>query len=1232
VFFIFLYIGPVNFAPYDVPSAIVEQPQIQPENQYVVSTDYNVVLAADTDDDYWDDGSHMTASTTAHVLWYGIGRRSSQWRFQLNIAKDMTIDSANFTVYEASSLGATLTAELRRIDEDDVGSLEGDSSLPAVTDTNLVEWEFDGTSAEWETIDITDIVQDQVNLGGWASGQYIGFRMNGTEFNDDDYCLFEDYQHASSNHPYLNITYSSNLAPENTVTPSCSNLDDTDNMYNTGTEYQITVNTTDPNGFADIAYVDFSTWVDSRGAELWRVRFDEDTDTFSEQYDPNNIITLNIGSSTNVSSGNNVNVTFYVALNSNHPAIWDVDAKQYVVDAQPASDTDWYEVNWDLGPEADWLTGWNRRKYHIINQTVGTDENYTVPLWVVYGDGTDSGDKVYLNESVNNDFSDVRWTSADGTTLLDFNLNQTQIESYTDYYTNDSLKMAQYPGCYPAAWYYNNRTYVVYHGPNGADANAGDPYIRYYDHENSTWSDIVKVGDTPLTEDDHGAPCLFINNTGHIHVFFGSHNSVVKHSVSTNPEDITAWTVLSDPFDGTYPHISYDSDNNVVHAYLRGHVDSNNYLFYYNSSDGGNTWSDPQHLIHIDYIYPYMEGAGGLDPYDNQILHIGWCEYNSSYGGQNQNVYYLYLNVTTGIIYNVTGHSQGTIIETKAGLDNCKVYDSSDKLVWGPSVHVDSDSNPYLIWGLNTAPVTEEVTQFTYWNGSSWGIPVNISEPSKASGPHDFIVHSSTSITAFIGDDDDICRYTWDGETWTLEEYIYNATAQALVFSMVPHGTPNGMLGYNDTIQVIFCEWFWGNEAWAWGTRGIVGSNSTLKVKFYVTVPTNLTEYDGVVYIYYDKSDATSASQQLDYTTGNDPNHGAWGTEELSENVAPTNDQTPTCTNPDDTDNLYAQYREYKITANVTDSNGALSISYLEISLYSNDRGTLYWTVRFTEDTASFSEQADANNMIALNITESTNSTSGNTLNVTFFLMVHWNHTDTLNTDIKQTVYDDYAESDTDWYEVDYDVETRLDILDLTLNNETSGAGSRSDLFVTGKVIYYGSASNVSPTTALVDVWVTWSEDGGGSASDTTLSAGLFNVTSVSVGTTTTEYTVKVVEVGEGSEGADLSHATHTVTYTVEGLPTTTTTTTTTTTGSGIFYDLFLSLEIWGLFGPLGLVIVGYFVAKKEPKIGILFFVVECVVVARYLALVAVTPYYWWPAIIVLLGGVFTCLGPLIER
>jgi hypothetical protein len=80
-----------------------------------------------------------------------------------------------------------------------------------------------------------------------------------------------------------------------------------------------------------------------------------------------------------------------------------------------------------------------------------------------------------------------------------------------------------------------------------------------------------------------------------------------------------------------------------------------------------------------------------------------------------------------------------------------------------------------------------------------------------------------------------------------------------------------------------------------------------------------------------------------------------------------------------------------------------------------------------------------------------------------------------------------------------------------------------------------------------------------------------------------------------------------------------------------LFYELFLSTEISGYLGPVGLVIIGSMIMKKDKSLGIFVFIVECLVIAQYLALVDATPNYWWQIIILLLG-VILCTIQMIDR
>ncbi|GAH89678.1 unnamed protein product [marine sediment metagenome] len=80
------------------------------------------------------------------------------------------------------------------------------------------------------------------------------------------------------------------------------------------------------------------------------------------------------------------------------------------------------------------------------------------------------------------------------------------------------------------------------------------------------------------------------------------------------------------------------------------------------------------------------------------------------------------------------------------------------------------------------------------------------------------------------------------------------------------------------------------------------------------------------------------------------------------------------------------------------------------------------------------------------------------------------------------------------------------------------------------------------------------------------------------------------------------------------------------------FFEFFLSPEVSGYLGPLAIVIFGYFLFQKDKILGVLWFIIECLFMSQYLTLVEATPDYWWQIIILLFGGMFTCVLPLWGR
>jgi hypothetical protein len=78
-----------------------------------------------------------------------------------------------------------------------------------------------------------------------------------------------------------------------------------------------------------------------------------------------------------------------------------------------------------------------------------------------------------------------------------------------------------------------------------------------------------------------------------------------------------------------------------------------------------------------------------------------------------------------------------------------------------------------------------------------------------------------------------------------------------------------------------------------------------------------------------------------------------------------------------------------------------------------------------------------------------------------------------------------------------------------------------------------------------------------------------------------------------------------------------------------LFEELFLSTSMWGYFGVLGLIVIGYILTKKEKGLGIFFIIVDSLLIANYLALANYEVYMW--QVIILLLGILQCTFRLVR-
>ncbi len=149
---------------------------------------------------------------------------------------------------------------------------------------------------------------------------------------------------------------------------------------------------------------------------------------------------------------------------------------------------------------SNWLTGWNHRKSHEILGKTGAGVNYQVPIIVNFGTGTDSGNSVYCDSKCQPDFDDIRFTSSDGGTLLDY-WRDSYVESDNATFwveVKDNLD--------------SNVTIFIYYGNTTCTtiSNGTATFILFDDFETGTlerWDDDTgwSISDTYYTAGEYGA-------------------------------------------------------------------------------------------------------------------------------------------------------------------------------------------------------------------------------------------------------------------------------------------------------------------------------------------------------------------------------------------------------------------------------------------------------------------------------------------------------------------------------------------------------------------------------------------------------------------------------------------------------------------------------------------------------------------------------------------------------
>ncbi|MHC1707864.1 MAG: DUF2341 domain-containing protein [Bacteroidales bacterium] len=169
---------------------------------------------------------------------------------------------------------------------------------------------------------------------------------------------------------------------------------------------------------------------------------------------------------------------------------------------------------------------WNYRKSHTVNSATGAGTNYQVMVTVYYGNGADAAGNVYCNSLCKTDFTDIRFTSADGTTLLSHWIQSTVASNNAVFWVKIASDLSS-----------SSQTIYMYYGNAAATTvTSGTNTFIFYDDGSTTsgWTTSGTVGSSNV----QGNPVNSLRAAG-------SSGSYLTRNTGIGPNTFTFFNVFT---------------------------------------------------------------------------------------------------------------------------------------------------------------------------------------------------------------------------------------------------------------------------------------------------------------------------------------------------------------------------------------------------------------------------------------------------------------------------------------------------------------------------------------------------------------------------------------------------------------------------------------------------------------------------------------------------------------
>ena len=159
----------------------------------------NKQISLGTDDCYELDDTTATLDTISVYAGYTSGTYDVGLRWQsINIPQATSITSAKLSIYLYADTG-TLSANIRGIDEDNTATWSSGSRPSQRTKTsatitaNEANWS-NWVVQDWAYIDITSVIQEIINRGGWSANNDLAVVIEDTAGTGINYIAMRAYE------------------------------------------------------------------------------------------------------------------------------------------------------------------------------------------------------------------------------------------------------------------------------------------------------------------------------------------------------------------------------------------------------------------------------------------------------------------------------------------------------------------------------------------------------------------------------------------------------------------------------------------------------------------------------------------------------------------------------------------------------------------------------------------------------------------------------------------------------------------------------------------------------------------------------------------------------------------------------------------------------------------------------------------------------------------------------